>query len=169
MIGLGQRIKRQRRELGLTQAQVAGQGGVSLATIQNLEAGRANPSYDVLGRILDCIGMELTVRKRSVDWNVLSALGLPLAPQTSLRLRPDGRALAHHLRLAIREVSSPSCDGRRLEATTALLMALRDHYPSFFKNNFARSPTVNELLSGEVAGPLLKLRRIALARISEYL
>jgi predicted transcriptional regulator len=52
-------VRRRRRELGLTQAALARRAGVSLATLQNAEAGRGNPSLrerrERLGRLLDLL------------------------------------------------------------------------------------------------------------------
>jgi transcriptional regulator with XRE-family HTH domain len=43
----------------LTQAQLAELSGVGLRTLKQLEAGKANPTFDTLAEIADVLGMEL--------------------------------------------------------------------------------------------------------------
>jgi y4mF family transcriptional regulator len=52
-------IKERRAMLKLTQAQLAELSGVGLRTLKQLEAGKANPTFDTLAEIADVLGMEL--------------------------------------------------------------------------------------------------------------
>lgn len=51
-------IKRQRRQLGLTQAQLASLAGVSQSLIAKIEGGRSEPSYPHVRRIFGALGRE---------------------------------------------------------------------------------------------------------------
>jgi transcriptional regulator with XRE-family HTH domain len=65
---LGQQIRTQRRELGLTQADAAGLGGVSQVLWSDIERGkRENVSLGTVLRILQTLGLdlELTARRSS--------------------------------------------------------------------------------------------------------
>ncbi|PIS11624.1 MAG: XRE family transcriptional regulator, partial [Bdellovibrio sp. CG10_big_fil_rev_8_21_14_0_10_47_8] len=48
---IAEQVRSLRLSLGLTQSQLATLAKVSLPTIQNIEAGRANPGLDVVERI----------------------------------------------------------------------------------------------------------------------
>lgn len=52
-------IKERRAMLKITQAQLAELSGVGLRTLKQLEAGKANPTFDTLAEIADVLGMEL--------------------------------------------------------------------------------------------------------------
>lgn len=41
--------------------------GVSLRTINSMESGKANPSVDVLCKILESLGLKLTLSERVVN------------------------------------------------------------------------------------------------------
>lgn len=54
---LGDRIRCARKECGLTQKELAGQSGLSVKTIQDIEKGRKNPTYDTLTRLMGRLGL----------------------------------------------------------------------------------------------------------------
>ncbi|WP_138752754.1 helix-turn-helix domain-containing protein [Paenibacillus sinopodophylli] len=56
-MSLGQRIREQRRKLGLTQPQLAETIGMSLNTIKQLEIGRVKPSIDTLEKLSNLFGV----------------------------------------------------------------------------------------------------------------
>lgn len=60
-----QQIKERREMLQITQEVLADLSGVGLRTIKQLEAGRANPTFNTLQKIADVLGMEwiLQVKK----------------------------------------------------------------------------------------------------------
>jgi len=169
---LTQQVRKTRLELGLTQSQLSRIANVSLATLQNIEAGRANPSLAVLHRILDVLGLDLHCLAKPADWHELSALGLPLLQTETRFVSLDPDLLARNVRLAAQELSNegPAAgQERRIEALQALLLALRDHFPRFFEKHFARSITVNGLIPDELSGRLIRLRRIGATALAEYL
>lgn len=58
----GSLIKDRRKEIGVTQEQLADVSGVSLSYIKLVEANKANPTISVLETLLDCLGFEIIVR-----------------------------------------------------------------------------------------------------------
>ncbi|MEQ3030762.1 MAG: helix-turn-helix domain-containing protein [Alistipes indistinctus] len=61
MIIIGQAIKERRRMLKITQRTLAELSGVGINTLTKIERGEANPTLAVLGKILDTLGLRLTV------------------------------------------------------------------------------------------------------------
>ena len=61
MIIIGQAIKERRRMLKITQRTLAELSGVGINTHTKIERGEANPTLAVLGKILDTLGLRLTV------------------------------------------------------------------------------------------------------------
>jgi y4mF family transcriptional regulator len=61
-------IKQRRLLLGITQQDLADFSGVSLRTIREIEAGKANPSIETLNSIVDVLGLEIDLKiKNSND------------------------------------------------------------------------------------------------------
>lgn len=58
-------VKERRKELGISQVDLAEMSGLSLGTIKNIERGEGNPSYETISRILEVLGMEISFRVRS--------------------------------------------------------------------------------------------------------
>jgi y4mF family transcriptional regulator len=58
---LGKQIKERRDTLGITQPDLAEMAGVNINTIYNIESGRGNPTIKKLSKILEILGMELTL------------------------------------------------------------------------------------------------------------
>jgi y4mF family transcriptional regulator len=57
---LGEAIKIRRKELGITQPHLADLAQISINTLYKLENGMGNPSIDVLNKLAEVLGMELT-------------------------------------------------------------------------------------------------------------
>lgn len=55
---LGDIIKNRRKELGITQPHLAELAHLSTNTLYKLERGKGNPSFDVLRRLAEVLGME---------------------------------------------------------------------------------------------------------------
>jgi len=228
-----ERIRKERKSLGLSQAELSRISGVSLPTIQNIERGVANPSLSTLQSLLKVLGLTLTVDNASVDWETLISCGLPMLQKQGVKVRASRRLLIESLRLALcdlhrygqkygQHVNHPHidrvnedeahyeyvedhavysfnveddhfhenkiCDGskqgdgamqgvaekygeyeRKRESVCALLLALKTHYGGVFEKNFAKMPVVKGLLDNCPTGRILKLRRIALSKLAEYL
>ncbi len=172
MIGLPRRISSARTELGLTQGELAALAGASLATLQNLEAGRANPSLSTLERILTVLGMELELCQGEADWDILAALGVPMQKSGGPTVQPSPELLHIHLRHALAEVGglqSDSGESRKQEALWATLVALKHHFPTYYARHFGRSPLAKSFDSREVSGRVVGLARIAADNLARYL
>lgn len=59
---LGETIKKRRKELSITQPHLAELANVSTNTLYKLERGQGNPSFDVLNKLAEVLGMELTLQ-----------------------------------------------------------------------------------------------------------
>lgn len=145
---------------------------VSLATVQNIEAGRANPAVGTLGRILDVLGMDLELRRRPVDWDLLVAMGVPLQQQGAANVRPTPELLARLLRSAVAELMQcpgVDVDQRKMEAVQATLCAAQRHFPTFYRRYFARNLLACALVRRKTTGRLVRQGRLAASRLAEYL
>lgn len=58
---IGEAIKNRRKELRVTQPHIAELAKVSTNTLYKLERGQGNPSLDVLNKLIDVLGLELTL------------------------------------------------------------------------------------------------------------
>jgi len=63
---IGEAIRKRRELLGLLQPRLAAIAGVSRRTLQLVEAGKANPSLDILLKIADPLGLtiKLTLKEK---------------------------------------------------------------------------------------------------------
>jgi transcriptional regulator with XRE-family HTH domain len=57
-------MRRRREELGITQAELAERSSIHLRSINLLESGKANPSWDTLQKLTEVLKMEIIVRHR---------------------------------------------------------------------------------------------------------
>lgn len=62
----GARITKRRKQLRVSQADLAELSGVSLRTVNAVEKGKANPSVETLSRILEPIGLVLALKERVI-------------------------------------------------------------------------------------------------------
>jgi transcriptional regulator with XRE-family HTH domain len=61
---IGGRLRLRRKTLGILQEDLAALAGIAVHTLSNVESGRGNPSLDVLERLLDCLGLAVTIEPR---------------------------------------------------------------------------------------------------------
>lgn len=61
MDSIGDSIKMRRKEFGLTQAKLAELSHVGINTLTQIERGEGNPTLRVLERVLNILGMQLTI------------------------------------------------------------------------------------------------------------
>ena len=167
-------IQARRATLGLTQAQLARLANVSVPFIQLMEAGTANPSIRTLSSIAEQLGFQVQLEAQNADWSELVAHGAPLMNTGSSRKRRKltGEILVRQLRLAALELSGGDQQGgevqRKREAVSAVLLALKIHFPKYFKNHFGRAKVFEPFLA-EPNGRLIKLSREARAVLASYL
>lgn len=57
LVYLGQRIRNARKNCGLTQQELADQTGLAVRTIQELEKGRKNTTYETLALLIERLGI----------------------------------------------------------------------------------------------------------------
>lgn len=176
-------IRNARRAMGWSQVKLAQVSEVSLPSIQNIEAGRANPSLSTLKALLAALDLEVRVGLLPVDWDTLAACGAPISlAQGTVRHEQQplsGTELISNLRRALLEVSirptpeahhaPPVETDRTRDALHALLLALHSHFPSFYETHFANFPIAKRLVSEPATGRTIKLRRLALAKLATYL
>ena len=63
----GERLKQRRQALGLTQAQLFEQTGITAAYVSFIERGRANPTLDMMVKLADAVGAEAWEMIRPTD------------------------------------------------------------------------------------------------------
>jgi transcriptional regulator with XRE-family HTH domain len=156
-------LKKLRQSLGLTQAELSRLAGVSVPLIQLLERGEGNPSLETLKLIGKVIGFDVQLNEKPANWPLLITAGLPLAGphQTDATLT---------IWDVVREFSlahAQAQNERERDALKAMLLAIKMHYPSCYRRFFAHQGIAIEL--GDVDGRVLKLSRMARARLSEWL
>ncbi len=165
-------IREARHALGLSQTALAVRAGVSLATLQNIEADRANPSVSTLEKLLGPLGLGLTVEPRQADWDDLAGLGLPLSRRQWHGPRADEGSLLGHIQRAVLDLARrPDLRDRerKRECLQALLLAIKSHFPSHYKRWFRRSPLIRDLVSEEPSGRVIKLSRLARQPLAKIL
>ena len=54
---LGSRIRTARKKCNLTQQKLADQTGLAIKTVQDIEKGKKNPTYETLSRLIDRLGI----------------------------------------------------------------------------------------------------------------
>lgn len=67
LLELGEAVRNRRKELGITQPVLAELSGLSKNTIYKLERGQGNPTAKVLLGLLDVLGLDLSIRPKSVE------------------------------------------------------------------------------------------------------
>lgn len=118
---LGERVRRRRKELGLTAKELARLVGVSASYISQLEHGKQDrPSLDVLGTLASALGVA-----------VAELLGEAILVVGASELSPVLKALAEEFRLdeaTVAMLSNIEVDGRRpttREGWLLILLAIR--------------------------------------------
>lgn len=163
-------IRDTRKKLGLSQTDLSAASGVSLPTIQNIEAGRANPSLSTLQSVLDALGLRARYESASADWNYLSACGIPILTSERSPVLPSVSLFLKELRRAALELSEDSADDeRKREALQSCLLALKIHFPTFYERQVAGSALLAKLIPAQPNGRLLKLKRLAESKLSTFL
>lgn len=166
-------FKTKRKALGLTQTQLAVRAGVSLPTIQRLEAKKGNPTVALLEKISAVLNCSVEAVSNEPDWDLLKRAGLPLETERGAETAeaPSTRALVEHLFRAVDYLTKhPSPETERLkEATAALIWAVEHYYRTFYLYHF-KDPKIDFFLSkNPMRGRILKLMRIAASDLSGIL
>jgi transcriptional regulator with XRE-family HTH domain len=61
---VGKQIRKRRKLLKITQSDLSEISGVSLRTIKAIEKGEANPTVEILNRVLEPVGLTLVTTER---------------------------------------------------------------------------------------------------------
>jgi len=151
----------------LTQAELAQKAGISLATWHNFEAGHGNPELKTLQSVLEVLGLTLDLRQKSIDWNLLSNLGVPiLDSEQKERIRPDKGLLIDALNRISPSLEAILKGSREEKAVVSFLTALKEHFPRTYGE---LNLELEKWTSARSIGASVKLRRIALQKLAEYL
>lgn len=167
---IGADLKTLRNSLGYTQQYVAQAASLSLATVQNIETGAMpNPRYATLQQIATVLGASITLLPPRANLELLCALGLPFASGKRIEVVRNGEILKRELLLATETHTFQKFELRIQEAIHALVIALHDHFPSTFKKISKNHPQFSKMVRKPRTGRLIKLRRIAVNYLAEYL
>lgn len=63
---LGKLLKERRKQLGITQIDLADLAGISANTLYKIERGQANPTVQVLSKLAAVLGMELKLKVKKI-------------------------------------------------------------------------------------------------------
>ncbi len=161
-MNLGRTIRQARKNLGLSQSEVASRSGVGLATVQNIENNRANPEFKTLAELFKVLHIKMTLETKpvAVDWPAFAGLGCPITASKFEEFIPSRIRLIEE----VNRLNPAKLKGRESKAVAAFLQALRDHYPSTWRE---LPMAVRAWAQNQPSLP--KLRRLALARLGEYL
>lgn len=164
-------IKDLRRQMGKTQSQLAQESNISLPTLQNIEAGKANPGFYLIQSILKSLNHTVSFTALPPDWEALSSFGVPLFQKQAKNAPFAKWELLKTLAQALlyRKAHPQLQSSREWEALAAFLLALKMHFPLKYDELKELKIESEQLIQSQDDGRLVKLRRIALARQALYL
>ncbi len=64
--GIGKTIKERRKALKITQPDLADLAKISINTLYKIERGEANPTIDILERILEVLGLDIKLEAKKI-------------------------------------------------------------------------------------------------------
>jgi hypothetical protein len=110
------------------------------------------------------------VQDAPVDYDELSALGIPLSVGRVVAVQKSARTLFSRLRLACAALFTQSGPlTREHEAIEATLLAIRDHYPRLFSEHVRRAAVFRDFIPENPGPRHVRLRRVALSILGSYL
>jgi transcriptional regulator with XRE-family HTH domain len=65
---LGKTIKIRRKQLKITQPDLAHMAGISVNTLYKIERGAANPTLKIVDKLLGILGLELSLNVKPIDY-----------------------------------------------------------------------------------------------------
>lgn len=82
MNDIGKIIKERRKMLSITQRELSDLARVGINTLTKIERGEANPTYDVLHRLLTVLGLEIEIKVKTNDYKKpYYAKGVHISPR----------------------------------------------------------------------------------------
>ncbi len=163
-------IRKRRKTHGLSQIELAVKSGVSLPTIQLLEAGKGNPTLEILKKLERALGFTLEVSEEEPDWALLQKWILPVTVVEDQEISPEKplpKKLLSQLWDAVEALSQIE-DERVAEGVVAALYAFHRYYPLLF-SYFFDEVGANRIFTHYSKGRMIKLSRIAGAKMAEVL
>lgn len=136
-MNIGEMILNQRNNMGLSQVELAARSGVSLPTIQNIEAGRANPAWSTLESLFKILAVEVQLKAKPIDLKLWALHGVPLTSadiQGERYQKPQSSQLKKMLKNLVSQLpGNEDFHRKEWQAFLAFLWALHENYPIFFK------------------------------------
>jgi len=163
-----ERIRTFRELQGLTQQELARKSRVSVPMIQLIEAKKANPSIEVLARIFKVLGIDFKFHNEMDPREQLALyFGLLTSKAVSQIRALNPERLSRWIAMVGRLEDAPPdyngrTDERTQEAWDAILLAIVEYYPSYFKSLGVARPI-------EVTGRVIKLKRMAVGPLVEVM
>ncbi len=165
---IGKIIKEARVRAGWTQQNLAQEACISIATLQNIEADRANPAWDTLNSIFAALNLEVKINFNRNELEPFIPLGLPLLSQTARNLKPISHAdFERIMKNGVDHLNSIRENSREEKALASFLWAIQDHFPSLWKKLDQRYKSWLRPKSDSARS--IKLRRIALSHLGKIL
>lgn len=62
LLEIGELFRKRRGSLGLRQEDLSQMSGINMRTIQHLETGKGNPSFETMERLAFILGLEIVVQ-----------------------------------------------------------------------------------------------------------
>lgn len=167
-------LKKRRHDFGITQLQLSLLSGISLPMIQLIESGEGNPSIKTLTKALHALGLNLNLTEESANWDLLVLCGVPIYAEKNYNISPSDNLLISQLRIAVKELNKKkdNKDGeilRKREAVEAVLLALKNHYPTFYKNRISNFKEIRDFTPKEITERHIKLVRLSTPLLTKYL
>lgn len=160
-------LRTRRLDCGLSQQKVAAAARVSLATLQNIEAGRANPELATLDAICAALGLRLSIVPSPIEWDDFIAIGLPLMGDTASSEPKSSAQLLEVINRNAAAIAALVGQSREESALASWLWAISDHYPSVWRR--IATPVRRWFDNLPKEATRIKLRRMALSRLREIL
>jgi transcriptional regulator with XRE-family HTH domain len=158
----------------MTQVELAYRSRVSLPTIQQLERGKSNPSWDTLEKLGRVLQFQISLQPPAIDWESWAELGVPLLAHAGQENRNSSTPSQQRARLE--SLLDPTlialsfeAKEREREAFEGFLLALALDYPETFQTLKKRHRLLEHFLPKELSGRHIKLKRIATSVLCTYL
>ncbi len=164
-------LKSLRTSLDISQVTLAQESGVSLPTIQNIEADKANPTIEIMEKLVAALGLKIWLKPHEFEAERAIMFGVPLSSVTAKKLNNvivNPRNLYIEIRKWLQIFEVNGFNEREEEAVIAFLKGLKDHYPEFSQKISIKN-LESKIQKLEKSGKIIKLRRIALSNMSKYL
>lgn len=168
-------IKNTRISVGLSQQKLAEKAGLSIATIQNLEAGKGNPTLEVVESLSNILNFNIEFLPQKTDWESLCYYGLGLASEDDQMIKSKKLRNKYKLKellisacLEIKNSKVIVDKSRYVVSVESLIFAIKNHYSKFFSENL-NLPIIKEFLPKELTGKHLKLYRYSKNILGLYL